>query len=449
MNRVRRWALAAAVAGLAASVAAPSQAARRLTLDEAIARALRVSPDVGVARENLRSARARNLSATSAWMPDLRANTYIGHRWTGPTSTGFVDEQGRFVTGPAADFESYSFGFSSGWRLWDWGATWNNRRSAIEDTRASAFDYQYQRDVVRAAVIREYYELVRQRRLVAVREADVEAQQRNLDQVEAFYRIGSRTRADVLQARVNLANSRLQLLQTKNAEALAAARLKSRLDLPLNEPIEVDESLEFDVVTVDVDSVLSVMEQHRSDLLAARRRVAAARASLAANERGWLPTLDLGFGYSWNDRRTPDNLGGVFRRDYAWSLGLSVQWPIFDRFATRSRVDQARAQYRIAQYRLQQARLDAVLDVKQILVNLDQARERVVLAEENVEQAKENLRLAEERYRVGAGTVLETLQAQASLVNAQAQLIEARIDYLVNRADLQRATGAPVATASR
>lgn len=447
MNRVCRWALVFAVAGTA--LAPPAWAVGQLTLDDAIARALRVSPQVGMARQNLVEARARSLTATSGWIPDLRASTYLGHRWTGPTSTGFVDEQGRFVTGPANDFPSYSFGISSGWRLWDWGATWYNRRSAVEETRASSHDLEYQRDVVRAAVIREYYELVRQRRLIAVREADVEAQQRNLDQVEAFYRIGSRTRADVLQARVNLANSRLQLLQARNAEALAAARLKSRLDIPQDEPVEIDESLDIDFVSVDVDSIVAVMEQHRSDLLAARRRVAAAGAQLAASEKGWLPTIDVGFGYSWNDRQVPDHLGGVFRRDYAWSLGLSLQWPIFDRYATRSRIDQARAQYRIARYRLQQARLDAILDVRQIAVNLEQARERVALAEETVEQARENLRLAEERYRVGAGTVLETLQASASLTNAQAQLIEARIDYLVNRADLQRATGAPVTVAGR
>ena len=73
------------------------------------------------------------------------------------------------------------------------------------------------------------------------------------------------------------------------------------------------------------------------------------------------------------------------------------------------------------------------------------ARERVDLAEETVEQAQENLRLAEERYRVGAGTILETFQATASLTSAQASLIEARIDYLVNQADLPRATGPPIA----
>jgi len=87
-----------------------------------------------------------------------------------------------------------------------------------------------------------------------------------------------------------------------------------------------------------------------------------------------------------------------------------------------------------------------VLDLKQIMLNLDQATQRLSLAEQTVEAAQENQRLAEERYRVGAGTILETIQSNSSLVSAQAQLIDARVDYLINRADLQRATGRPVTT---
>ena len=75
---------------------------------------------------------------------------------------------------------------------------------------------------------------------------------------------------------------------------------------------------------------------------------------------------------------------------------------------------------------------------------LPKVKLEIIVTDETVTQAKENLRLAEERYRVGAGTVLETFQATASLTAAQAQLIEARVDYLVNRADLQRATGRKV-----
>jgi outer membrane protein TolC len=127
-----------------------------------------------------------------------------------------------------------------------------------------------------------------------------------------------------------------------------------------------------------------------------------------------------------------------------WQVGVFLNWNIFDRFQSKSNVQDAKALHRVAEYNLQQAKIDAVLDVKQITLNIEQASERLGLSQETVAAAEENLRLAEERYRVGAGTILETIEASASLTSAQAQLIDARVDYLINRADLQRATGRKV-----
>ena len=412
-------------------------------LERAINVALDVSTQVGVSREQLTQSRSQVLASYSAWLPNLQMNAYTGHSFSGPTSGAFIDNQGRLVSGPAADFESYSFSLNSGMQLFHWGSNWNRLTESKENANASAFDLEYQKDFIKAVVIREYYDLVRRRQLRVVQEDDVEAQRRNLEQVEAFYRIGSRTKADFLQARVNLANSELELINRVNGESIADARLKTRLNLPQNSALQVDESLEVTVEAVDVQSEATYMFDHRSDLLAGRSRINASRSGLSAAKKGWLPALNAGFSYGWNDRQGPSGCE-VFKQDYVWQLGLSVNWPIFDRFQTKVAIDQMSAQHRIAEYNLQQSKLDAVLDLKQIVLNLEQAEQRLGLAEETVEQAEENLRLAEERYRVGAGTVLETFAATASLTQAQGQLIDARVDYLINRADLQRATGRSV-----
>jgi len=414
-------------------------------LERAINVALDVSTQVGVSREQLSQSRSQVLSSYSAWLPNLQMNAYTGHSFSGPTSGAFVDNQGRVVSGPAADFESYSFSLNSGMQLFHWGSNWNRLSESKENADASAFDLEYQKDFIKAMVIREYYDLVRRRKLRVVQEDDVEAQTRNLEQVEAFYKIGSRTKADFLQARVNLANSELELINRENAESIADARLKTRLNLRQMDDLQVDESLEVTVTDVDVMAEAQYMLDHRSDLLAGRSRINASKAGLSAAKKGWLPALNAGFSYGWNDRQGPSE-GQVFKQDYVWQLGLSVSWPIFDRFATKVSVDQMSAQFRIAEYNLQQSKLDAVLDLKQIVVNLEQARKRLDLAEETVEQAEENQRLAEERYRVGAGTVLETFAATASLTQAQGQLIDARVDYLINQADLLRATGRDISS---
>jgi outer membrane protein TolC len=234
-------------------------------------------------------------------------------------------------------------------------------------------------------------------------------------------------------------------MNVSNAEAIAEARLKSRLNIPQDAPLEVDESLEFTATDVDLNSEVDYMFEHRSDLLASRQRIDASRAGCRCRRRrATRPSRAR----STTAGTTALSRGGeIFKQNYVWSAGVFLDWNIFDRFQTKANIQNAKAQQRIAEYDLQQAKIDAVLDVRQITLNLEQAMERLGLAEGNGGGgAEENLRLAEERYRVGAGTVLETIEASASLTQAQASLIDARVDYLVNRADLQRATGRPVSS---
>lgn len=434
---IRRAALALAVV---VCLAPFSAWAEKYDLERSLDLALETSTMVGVARENLSSARSDVLRSYGGLMPNLNLGAWAGHSWAGPTTGVFVDAQGRPVRPAGFDYEAYTFSLSSQMNLFDFGANYGNVSRSKHTAEAAAHELEYNRDVVKALVIREYYDLVRQRKLREVQESDLEAKRRNLEQVEAFYKIGSRTKADFLQARVDMSNSELLLITRKNAEAIAEARLKSRLNLPQDSPMEVDESIEFAPGEFNMDGEVAFMFEHRSDLLASQQRVAAADASLSVAEKGRYPTLAASFSYSWNDRAFPDD-GAVFKRDYVWSLGVFLDWNIFDRLQTKSGIQDAKARRRISEYDLQQAKIDAVLDLKQIMLNLDQAIQRLSLAEETVNAAQENQRLAEERYRVGAGTILETIQSNSSLVSAQAQLIDARVDYLINRADLQRATG--------
>lgn len=424
---------------------APGAGAEVLSLEKCLEIALENSPAVGISRESLNSSRASVLQNYAYFLPNANLGFNAGHAFIGPSQAVAVDAQGRPITPTGFNYESYSFSFSGGLTLFDWGANFTRLGQSKHAAEASRYDLEYQKDFITAVVIREYYDFVRQKKLREVQERDVEASQRNLEQVEAFYNIGSRTKADFLQARVNLANSQLNLLNAKNAEALAQARLLSRLNMPLNSTLEIDESLDISKMDVSLENEVEYMLSHRSDLLGSRERVKAAQSGVTVAENSRYPELTGYFNYGWNDRAFPDD-GNFFKADYSWSVGLSLNYALFDRFIDKTNIMNAKANKRIAEYNLQQAKLDAVLDVRQIILNLGQASERLALSEQTVTHAEENLRLAEERYRVGAGTILETIEAGASLTAAQASLIEARIDYLVNRADLQRATGRQIRT---
>jgi outer membrane protein TolC len=355
-------------------------------------------------------------------------NGYAGRAYIGPTGSVFLDSQGRPVQPTGFDYESYSFTLGSSMNLFDWGANVKYLKSAKRGAEAAEYGLQYEKDVVTARVIRAYYNLVRDQYLILVEEESVLAAQRNLDQVNAFFAIGSNTKADVLQARVRLGNTKFGLITAKNNAEISRATLATQLNFPLNKSFSVDSSLAVTAVHPNLEDEIEYMLGHRSDLLGTRKMVEAASDNVTAVQNSRWPSLAATFNYGWNDRQFPDGVN-FFESEYNWNVGVFLNWDIFDRYQTKSAILEARAQNRIAEYNLQQAKLDAILDVKTIYLSLNEA---------------ENLRLAEERYRVGAGTILETNDAQVSLTQARSELVRAKCDYLISRAELQRATGRPV-----
>ncbi|MHC4178613.1 MAG: TolC family protein [Planctomycetota bacterium] len=416
-----------------------------LNLEQSIDIGIKQSTIVGKQRELLKTARQDVLNTYGSFLPDANLTLYGGRRFVGPTPNVFVDAQGRPIDQAGFNYEQYSFTIASNWTLFNFGVNTNTLRSAKEYEAASTYDLQYQKDVVTAIVIRRYYNLVRQKNFKLVAEEAVRAAQRNLEQVEAFFNIGSNTKADVLQARVRLGNTQLDLITARNNEEIAKATLAQSLNYNIDKDFDVDMSLELRPQDPEVVKEIEYMLKHRSDLLAGARRLGASESRLTATERTRWPVVSASLNYNWNDRIWPTN-GNFFRENYGWGVGFAVTWPIFDRFSTKSSVLQAKASSRIAEYDLQQAKLDAVLEVQTIILTMREADERTRTSEQQVVEAQESVRLAEERYRVGAGTILESIEAAANLTRAQADLVQAKIDFLIAKADLLRATGRPVTT---
>ena len=418
---------------------------RMLSLEECLEIAINNSPRVGTSQEQFRSARTGVIRGYGSFLPDASLSMTAGHSYIGPTGSIAIDAQGRAVAPSGFDYESYSFSLSSNLNVFDWGVNIKQLGQAKHSADAALHDLRYQKDIITAVVIRSYYNYLRSQKLREVATQSVEAARRNLEQVEAFYSIGSNTKADVLQARVRLANTQLSLITARNSEALAKSKLTSDLNLPMNEDFEIDQTITIVPVETSLEQEVQYMLEHRAELQSYRSRIEAAQDGLGASQNSRWPTLAAYFRYGWNDREYPDN-SNFFKSEYSWGIGLSLSYNLFDRFMTKADILSAKAGARIAEYNLQTAKLDAVYEVQQLILLLKEATERMNLSDETVDQAAENLRLAEERYRVGAGTILETIEAEVSLTEARANLIQAQCDHLIAKADLLRATGREVRT---
>lgn len=129
-------------------------------------------------------------------------------------------------------------------------------------------------------------------------------------------------------------------------------------------------------------------------------------------------------------------------------VGYSAQLvqPIWDGFATRSRVRTAKSTLESQKYRVFDTATSLSLDA--IIAHIDLLRRRKIyeLSEENVAHHKSLVGQAQDRASLGADTAADVTQAQSRLQRALSSLSEAKASLLVAEETYTRLTGLPEAS---
>ncbi|MCK5572296.1 MAG: TolC family protein, partial [Bacteroidetes bacterium] len=165
------------------------------------------------------------------------------------------------------------------------------------------------------------------------------------------------------------------------------------------------------------------------DLYASEEGVSAARS-------GYWPTLGAFLSGSLSNPeidRITDN------KNLQW--GVNFRWNLFDQFRTNEGIQNAIARKRNAEIALVQAERDIGVEVKKAMLDLEASSKSVEVSRKGLVAAQEDYKIAEERYNLGAGTLLDLLVANASLVNAQVVLVNSVTTYIFSKFKVEYALG--------
>ncbi len=406
----------------------------RLTLQEAIEIALSHHPTLLAARGALQVQQARVGEARANLLPQLDLQS----DYTRATSNFAPNPQFRGLNQAAASesntsFNNYSAALSLQQQIYDFGKTGAAVDAAKENLYASRWDEEASRQSIVLNVKAAYLGLLKARRLVQVDEETVAQFEKHLQQVEGFYKAGTRTRFDVTTAQVNLTNARLDLITARNAAEVARATLANTIGVP-NQPIgELEDLLGFEKVEISEDQAIQEALAHRPELLSFSAQHRAQEALVRSAQRNYFPVLSGVADYTYR--------GQDFPLVWNWDVGLNLTFPIFSGFLTRSQIAEARANLAVVSANEELLRQSILLEIHQAYSNLVEAEERVRTSELVVRQAEENLDLANGRFQAGVGTSVEQTDAQVLLTNAKTSQVQALYDYQVDRAQLDKAMG--------
>ncbi len=345
------------------------------------------------------------------------------------------------------------------------------RIAALDRERGTASLRRTVADTV-ANVERAYWNLVAARRDVLVREASVRLADEQRDDTKSRIDVGALPESDIAQPLAELERRRGDLYQSqenmRRAELLLKLLLLNDETDPLwNQTLEPVDKPETPVVHVDLASALKVAEDKRPELAEARALVAQRGVDVDYTRDRLKPQLDLVAGYARRGLAgglnpnapaigflggpvvVPDALDGGFGRSIGTitegrfpdtSIGLSLSVPVFNRTA-KGDVAIAKAQKSQAEILLAQQKQRVAVEVRNAVLTLDTAAQRIDAAKAGRAAAETQLNAEKERYGVGLSTNFFVLTRQNDLAAAVLTEIAALTDYRKALTDYARAAG--------
>lgn len=392
------------------------------TLADVVRIAVARHPLVNKADAETRAAEARRGQAESAYYPTIGLTTgYSRSRSFSAQSRQSSTSESGYAQGNLTQV------------LADFG-----RRSASVDRAGALRDAfreegrSVQQDVAFTAKV-AYFDVLRTGRILAVQKGTVAQRESLVNQSRAYYDAGIRARIDVARSEANLYQARADLASAESAVKVARITLLQRMGIDW--PPDYD--LAYPEAAGETPGSLAEWileaEGNRPELKAFLAQERAAEDALRAARAGHNPVLTGAGGYGYAADDLP------LRQNYDVSVQLA--FPVFSGFLVHNQVAEAEALLASARAALTDARRTVRLEVERASLAVQETSQRIEARRKEKEASDENLRLATARYQVGAGDIIEMIDAQVQAAQSETTLIEALYDREVSAARLLRAIG--------
>jgi outer membrane protein TolC len=409
----------------------------KLSLREAIDRAVEFNlGSVGLS-DAVRQARGQAKIARSALLPNLNATLSetvqqtnlqaLGVRFDLPIP-GFAPPT---VVGP---FNYFDLRASLSQTVFDLTAR-NNYRVAKSISLANELSVADARDLVVLAVGGAYLQII-------AAKARIDAGRAQLETADALYKQAAQQRAAGVIAQTDLNRSQIQMLtqqqrmiSLENDYAKAKINLARLTGLPPNDKYELSDAIPFGAApSITLDEALNQAFAQRSDLKAAQAQVEAAERARSAAHSERLPSFAVRADYGIIGTN-PSQAHGTF------SVMGTVRIPIWQGGRTKGQTEIAEASLAQRRAELEDIRGRIESEVRSAYLDLAASASQVDVAHKNIEVATQNLSLTRQRFDAGVSDNVEVVQSQEAVATAHLDYINSVFAHNLAKLSLARAIG--------
>ena len=393
-----------------------------LTLDEAIAIALRDNRDVLLKAEEVKKAKEKIAEAQASLFPNL---TFTG----GWTDTRALYTKDSSQTATQATLKQY---------LYKGGKIINTiEQNKYKLVVSSALFDKTKLDVV-LNVQKAFYTLLLAEEFTHLNKGIVDNTRQHLNSQEARYQDGQASESDILKIKESL-SSVDEAYQASLNQVEASQELLRDL-LYLSKDLQITPRAQFSYEPKDIaydEGFLKAM-QKRPEIRQYEAQEKADKKAIEITKADNRPSIYA----SW-DYYSRSHVSATATRN--WNdynvLGLTFSWPIFDGWATKAKVEQAIIDLKATQLLKEKVTKDIALELKNAYLDLKNAIARLNSIQAEIEVYKNALSVIEKKYKAGIASSLDlddvSLGYAVSLFNQKL----ADYDYILAKAGFDKATG--------
>jgi outer membrane protein len=402
------------------------ESAERLTLQDAVARALEHNFDIRVADVTAQQAAANNTIGNAGLLPNINGTGGVN---TGSSNTKIEFADGRVQEVSNAQTLSYNAGVTASYTVFAAGRAWLVRKQLRANEQLALVQVQEQIQRQISQVVQTYARAVwQQQQSVAIDTALALAQVRMmLSRVK--FETGASAKFDFLQARVDYNARQSDSLSQIAALNAAFADLNLLMGSDPYKTYDIDDSLQVNTALVPSDP--DRLRDINLSVEIARRNVDIANLDTRISRTLLFPSVGANIGYGYNRSQSQSGFA-LFNQSYGPTGGLSLNVPIFQGGNLRRQVKVAALEALRQDILLARQTTEVGRQYRSAWKDYEMAVASYRLEQENINYAKENMDIQKARFRVGIATTLETREAENSYVQALIRLYTAAYNLKVN-----------------
>jgi outer membrane protein TolC len=432
LNRTKLLARLFGIAVLCQLIPATGFSQLALTLQSAIDSALLNNFQVRIARNNAAIGQLNNNTGTAGMLPSVGINAGDNQSYNTihqELNTGTVinkdNASGNLLTGSL----SASMTLFNGLKI----SAEKERLHYLQLQGEQLLNSEIQNTI--AAVMVNYYDIVRQQRYLATIIQSLSVSEKKLELITLRKNIGLANDADYLQAQTDVASSEQIVAQQNTVLQQSIISLQQLMGVKDFSTLIITDTILVDS-TIKSEEVISALKNN-PDFLAADQQVSISEQISREITAQRYPSLKIGAGYNFS-RNVSDAGLTLVSQSYGPTAGVTLQIPLYNGNAYR--VQQRAAKYAIDNASINREQVVSALNASALKAytsyssSLSQLAAQVV----NFQRADKLLQLVLQRYQLNQSTVLDLKVAQASYENAGFLLVNLQFAAKASEVELKR-----------